>query len=1213
MRTKLHYYLLLGIQLLGFASVYAQTPVYYQRTEVLPKSPSTASLMKYAESNVDLSTGANNVQIPLYTIDVEGYKLPISISNSGTAIRVDETPGVMGIGWALNAGGTISFSESFGTAYDTYVGNPPVTSDHYDTAFHGSFVDTALRPNTSYLGKGTIRYNCAGYTGKIEGNASVDFHHGDELIKIQRVGKGIKFTNGEGVQFIFGEANPTVAKNSEQYTERSGRELGPFSFDCKLSDYMSNIGFTDIDDRNLFYIDDGDGYMTYQAGFEKITGLYLREIILPNSNNKITFEYYTTKDYKYMLGDELAYVSDENFFNDLIIYNFKRSFSIGKTIGRSLKKISWPNGSIDFVYGDNPGLRYDVDQAEYETNFTTEAKQLIPSFNAEGTRLLDKLIIKNVNSIEVKSFKFKYIYNDYSKPSEARPFLHKIFEHAGNDTIPPYIFNYNINFPVQPTFFSNYVDFWGFFNFDFDRDDAYRLHKLPILDRTTSIPSGYTETALNTYLSGIQLNPIDKLSPFDLPYHLANEPNTEYSVLYNRRSNESIKYGLLTKIEYSTGGYDEFEHEICTLAYNYGNVARNVIGGGVRLKKRIRRFDTYEDNYAVDNYTYGYGRLLYVPQFGRSYFRASEETQFHVADAIHGNPINSANGPNFSYSYVKVTSTDGGRNEYYFCNPYYLNGDVNYYDNVYSPTLQTLKNRVKITGDHMGYKKRLDYYPYYSTHSIDWVLNKTWKELVYDASENLISEKINEYDFEIIHNTKKCNVDILNDVVNLSSAYTWDARLKSVYRFTDINEIYGKAKLMSCTTRTYDSDINNYKTDITQYEYNSKRRVRTEITKNNNDDMYKKETMYIYDYNDGIGSDISSINDDPNKPELMAAKELISKNILSFPIAHTTYVKKPSESYKVLASDFKLYKPNSLGTVPWKDYYLLLDEPADDVNIFEVDDNLETFGFDERYTLFKTINGYNVNNMPTEIYDRTVGTVSYIWGYNHNLPVAEIKNGKITQTAVGNNTSYLGFESGKKFHNGAQDEEIDFWTFDPSNAHLFNQGYTGNYSVRFEPTENVLLQRDFTPESNTNSLIVSGWIKPTSNVNVVKNININCKKNNTNHAQFTISTIQNSNDWQYFRVKIDVDNSNATYKLQFICSEEMSDADILLDDLRVQPQLSEMTTYTYETIHNNMTSVSDNNNKPSFFEYDNFGRMTLKRDFQKNILNSNLYILKPKN
>ena len=89
---------------------FTQTDRVDELKNVIPPSPEAASLGKYAEWPVNLYTGVPNIDIPLYTVKGRTIAVPISISYHASGIRVSEVASSIGLGWALNAGGIISRS-----------------------------------------------------------------------------------------------------------------------------------------------------------------------------------------------------------------------------------------------------------------------------------------------------------------------------------------------------------------------------------------------------------------------------------------------------------------------------------------------------------------------------------------------------------------------------------------------------------------------------------------------------------------------------------------------------------------------------------------------------------------------------------------------------------------------------------------------------------------------------------------------------------------------------------------------------------------------------------------------------------------------------------------------------------------------------------------------------------------------------------------------
>ena len=78
--------------------------------EVVPPSPDAAALGKYGSTPVGLSTGIPEINIPLYVIKTKKLELPISLSYHAAGFNVNDRASWTGLGWTLNAGGVVSRS-----------------------------------------------------------------------------------------------------------------------------------------------------------------------------------------------------------------------------------------------------------------------------------------------------------------------------------------------------------------------------------------------------------------------------------------------------------------------------------------------------------------------------------------------------------------------------------------------------------------------------------------------------------------------------------------------------------------------------------------------------------------------------------------------------------------------------------------------------------------------------------------------------------------------------------------------------------------------------------------------------------------------------------------------------------------------------------------------------------------------------------------------
>jgi len=105
-------YLLLVCFYLVVCISYAQpqAPELFSDINVIPPSPTAASITKFVDYPVSYYTGAPQVSTPIYTIKTQQLEVPVSLSYHVTGLKVEEIASWVGAGWTLNAGGVITRS-----------------------------------------------------------------------------------------------------------------------------------------------------------------------------------------------------------------------------------------------------------------------------------------------------------------------------------------------------------------------------------------------------------------------------------------------------------------------------------------------------------------------------------------------------------------------------------------------------------------------------------------------------------------------------------------------------------------------------------------------------------------------------------------------------------------------------------------------------------------------------------------------------------------------------------------------------------------------------------------------------------------------------------------------------------------------------------------------------------------------------------------------
>ncbi|MDW3197443.1 MAG: RHS repeat domain-containing protein [Cytophagales bacterium] len=76
--------------------------------DVVPPSPTVAALNQYVDVPVSHYTGVPEIGVPIFTIPMQQFSVPISLSYHASGLKVADHASWVGAGWSLNAGGSVS-------------------------------------------------------------------------------------------------------------------------------------------------------------------------------------------------------------------------------------------------------------------------------------------------------------------------------------------------------------------------------------------------------------------------------------------------------------------------------------------------------------------------------------------------------------------------------------------------------------------------------------------------------------------------------------------------------------------------------------------------------------------------------------------------------------------------------------------------------------------------------------------------------------------------------------------------------------------------------------------------------------------------------------------------------------------------------------------------------------------------------------------------
>lgn len=118
------FYCLVAVFLFYIFSAYSQT-IDTKLPTIAPLSPEAAGLGKYGDVPTTEYTGTPSVNVPLYTVKAGNIEMPLSLNYHATGIQVTQESSWVGLGWNLIAGGVISYVPVGANDQSTPVFNRP--------------------------------------------------------------------------------------------------------------------------------------------------------------------------------------------------------------------------------------------------------------------------------------------------------------------------------------------------------------------------------------------------------------------------------------------------------------------------------------------------------------------------------------------------------------------------------------------------------------------------------------------------------------------------------------------------------------------------------------------------------------------------------------------------------------------------------------------------------------------------------------------------------------------------------------------------------------------------------------------------------------------------------------------------------------------------------------------------------------------------------
>lgn len=875
-------------------------------TEVIPKSPVAAAIERYNFYPVNLCVGLPDVTIPIYTIKSGKLEVPISLSYHMGGIKVDDVASWVGLGWTLNAGGSISRS-----------------------------VKGLCDEN------GILKYKGETYPYKdFKGNnISVSYPMLKNVYQsVKDIGNG-EYQNMSLYLDNLADGWPILDGQSDIYTYKANNISGSFKYNVDENKELIQVPNTDNkiirSDDNFFTIvgDDGTVYIfkdyeresildSYNTGY--ISTWLLTKIISSDGKDEIDFIYESNGGYQDLSpsttlweGYQYEQLASGSWQRNGYTFETRKSITTVYRSEKRLSKIGFRGGTVEFKVSG------------------TKRKDLRDSN-------LESITVKDENEKQIKKVTFDYDYfKSISSKDDKYSYRLKLKNikmwDVNNKNSLPYNFYYNEN-NILPPYFSGWNTDKSYLGKDYM---GYNNGIMTNLHLVGKLPD-------SVIASGLLGKEADR------------KPDEKH-----------MKSCLLSQINYPTGGSAIFEMEA-------NRDDQGKLLGGMRLQKMILKADS-ESPEIVNTYHYENANILYEPiaenYIYNDFVRLCNEGVFYKNTSYTSEPLTilgSYSGSPVIYQTVTKTDMDISGN---------MNGKT-----IYHYPQAAMGTTVDYTGG--ASTMHADDIRFIDVSPLTWLMGEPLR-IEYYKQENgifkLIKETINEYmtyDQMWNYNIGGTNMSVKTIPVGVSASlrykiYYWglagpspkDDHAKAYHDMVWSYEFTGIRKLIKTIERNYENS-NAVQESIVQYEYAN---LTQDFTSTKRNHLLTKQVTPASTSNETI---ISLFRYPQDYLTLPTYKNMADKNILSPIIEKITYkntISKDNElnREKVEYTNFGelAYYPKSVQTSVTGGEFrsdLIFDKYDEKGNVLQ----------------YTTLDGVST---------------SYLWSYNYQYPIAEIKNATYKQ------------------------------------------------------------------------------------------------------------------------------------------------------------------------------------------------------------------------
>lgn len=1209
---------------------------------VANSSQKSASPSGVTDFSCNEYTGVGTVNIPIYQSNIDGINASVNLNYQTKGIKVNQLASSVGLGWELNTSANIT---------RVVKGIP---DELYSADNSGILAEGYWQRSNSVAGTNIDINYC---------NHNISDEYVIESINSNVVDGQMDIFNlnfnGRTIQFMFSCENEIITIPSDTRIKIERVINGAIITNITKRTVVNSLEFRVIDEAgNEFYFEEGDRtkldnkYASNVSSSNIINGFspinWVIKYIRTYNNNMIHYDYFESNLTKIAtdISESFDWMNaSSNIYQDCGFNAPLQNHTVNYFEGyyKFIKSISYPDITVVFNYHDEQSttacrcdakysyalkeielrerktlwslsipintrkylfdMKYfnnaGINQPNYSsivcnpstlsssTNASTNPAEYAPDFDTYGSALKLRLMLAAIQIQSGATIRNFYSFQYYPIPITTCTY-------GGVSTDP---------FVDKTARLSPHQDYWGYFSYHFycgigeGSNSYYSPNKMYTPDY---------DYPLGTW--GVNRQPVPL---YAYPPVSAGEPNNGFIESYSLKKVVSEEGGATLEIGYdnnyivTTNGNHKLLDGLRIL-YTISNTGINNATIGINNASEILTDYIYENpewtepisgNFDIGSSLFSRDIAMRCPQSNGPNWvtyngvEISNKYLGNSYESVHGygkvtkqissrpNNIQSASynkilskivtyytTPSTISSHLNIISTTTSGGNYVACsNNLILNPPPN------GSTLFTVNSDNYFDTYNTGARTFKQYY-------LDWAVGLPYHIEEYDGSNQLKSEITHDYNIYIkAHNTDNfINLNTLNDLYPIKNQNTGDiVPSDAIYDNKDYYYPFtGKLNIAHTTSKNYLSSTSFNTTDV-NYEYDIAGNIKKEITTNLQPPIQiEKVNLYSNEY-------VSSGNQIFTDMQNQGLFFLVGSETWKYFNGVKKLIGANATSYANLAQYGKIHSQNQ--------YSLIGKNPLLGSNYSSGSFDFSSANSGLQVANYKKVAERILYDKKGNLLESVIETIpnTTIWDINLRLPTAIINNAHYNECA------YTSFESLLYFENGTLqgDENKGNWSFSLGGitqniAMTGKRGYQLSSSYQVNSVTTLITGKKYT---------VSFWYQSNSGNSAISVVN---GTGNNITLVNTREITNNSSTWTLYEGTFTA--QSPTISISGNC---------YIDELRLYPTEATIETSTYEPL-NGILAQSDNRNNIIYYEYDEFGKNTIKRDINKNIISKTKYAIK---